>query len=110
MKEMARRYRHEWYFFPALGSTGKSIHPLMAWWVVMHALSMLARYQPAEWARRCTDVDTSTCAVAVEQLLDTALQAVPDLVLQAIHEVSRSLCSPPGAASDRSFVFLPTSG
>lgn len=68
MKEMARRYRHEWYFFPALGSTGKSLHPLMAWWVVLHALSMLARYQPAEWARY-TDVDTSAYAVAVDNCL-----------------------------------------
>lgn len=31
-------------------TTTRSLHPLMAWWAVLHALSMLARYQPAEWA------------------------------------------------------------
>ncbi len=41
---------------PGAGGTGQSMHPLMAWWAVLFTLSMLARYQPAEWAAH-VDVD-----------------------------------------------------
>jgi hypothetical protein len=39
----------------------------MAWWAVLFTLSMLARYQPAEWATH-VDVDTSSHAVPIERL------------------------------------------
>jgi hypothetical protein len=56
LKAKAQLYDGSLYFFPAFGETGRSLHPLMAWWAVLFALSMLARYQPAEWAAH-TDVD-----------------------------------------------------
>ncbi len=48
LQGITRPYRSQWYFFPALGRTTKSIHPLMVWRAVLHALSMLARYQPTQ--------------------------------------------------------------
>jgi hypothetical protein len=39
------RYRlHDRFVFPAVGANTDSLHPVMAWWAVLFALSMLARY------------------------------------------------------------------
>lgn len=70
-----------------LGSDGRQLHPLLSWWAVLFALSMLARYQPDRWTAYI-NVNTSRDAVAVEYLLDAALKAVPELVLAAIDEVT----------------------
>jgi hypothetical protein len=40
----------------------------MAWWAALYALSMLARYQLAEWATYI-NIDGSRHAVALETLL-----------------------------------------
>ncbi|WP_436776512.1 YaaC family protein [Yinghuangia sp. YIM S09857] len=72
---------------PAFGGHDDQLHPLLAWWAILHALSMMARYQPAQWTVQ-TDVNKSPDAVALEYLLDKALAAVPDLVLAAIDEVT----------------------
>ncbi|PZF88570.1 YaaC family protein [Micromonospora deserti] len=79
---------HDRYVFPAVGANTDSLHPVMAWWAVLFALSMLARYQPEAWADHIT-VDSSTVAVPIEQLLTAALTAVPELLLQTIMEVSQ---------------------
>lgn len=50
LKAKTQLYDGSLYFFPAFGDTRRSLHPLMVWWAVLFALSMLARYQPAEWA------------------------------------------------------------
>lgn len=75
-------------FFPAPHpGAERGMHPLMAWWAVLFALSMLARYQPSEWAR-CIDVDSSQYAVPIEHALATALEKVPRLVLEALGQVT----------------------
>jgi hypothetical protein len=84
---ITRPYKDSIYFFPAPDRSDKSIHPLMAWWAVLHALSMLARYQPAEWAGHI-DVDRSPYAVSLENLLETAIVLVPKLVDDTIWQVS----------------------
>jgi hypothetical protein len=83
LQGITRPYGREWYFFPAPGRTTKSIHPLMAWWAVLHALSMLARYPPTEWAGHI-DVDRNSRAVPLENLLRTAMVRVPALIADAI--------------------------
>jgi hypothetical protein len=60
----------------------------MAWWAVLYALSMLARYQPAEWASHI-NVDTSPHAVGIERLLKEAMRVLPLLVAEAIDQVAR---------------------
>jgi hypothetical protein len=81
-------YGRQQYFFPALGRTTKSIHPLMAWWPLLHALSMLARYQPTEWAGHI-DVDCNSHAMPLENLLKTAMVRVPALISDVIWKVAK---------------------
>jgi hypothetical protein len=85
---MTRSYNGSLYFFPALGASGRSLHPLMAWWAVLHTLSMLARYQPAEWAEHI-NVDNSRHAVPLESILKRAIDIVPRLIAETIDQVSR---------------------
>jgi hypothetical protein len=83
------RYRlRDQYVFPAVGANTNSLHPVMAWWAVLFALSMLARYHPEAWADHIA-VDTSKVAVRIEHLLTEALTAVPELLLQTIIDVSQ---------------------
>jgi hypothetical protein len=88
LQAITRPYGGRWYFFPAPGQTDKSIHPLMAWWAVLHALSMLARYQPTEWAGYI-DVDRSPYAVPLEKLLKTAMVLIPALISDAIWQAAQ---------------------
>jgi hypothetical protein len=81
------QYRHDWYAFPALGANTRSLHPVMAWWAILFALSMLARYHPETWADHIA-VDSSKVAVPIERLLTEALEVVPELLLHTILEVS----------------------
>jgi hypothetical protein len=66
---------------------GIRLHPLMAWWAVLYTLSMLARYQPAEWAAHI-NIDASRHATTVETLLKRALVIVPALIAEAIDQVA----------------------
>ncbi len=88
------RYRHHQMAFPTVAGEAAVLHPLMVWWAVLYALSMLTRYQPAEWTA-LIDVNRSQHATAVEFVLDAALAAVPDLLDEAIDFVSE----PPGSGS-----------
>ncbi|MFI0406597.1 YaaC family protein [Actinomadura sp. 3N508] len=83
-----RGYKGDRWFFPAVAGAD-AIHPLMAWWAVLHALSMLARYQPDQWVQHIdVDVDGSR-AVAIEQLLREALTTVPQLIAETIEHVAK---------------------
>jgi hypothetical protein len=84
---ITRSYNGSRYFFPAPDGLDKSFHPLMAWWAVLHALSMLARDQPAEWADHI-DVDRNPHAVPLENLLKTAVVLMPKLITDTIWQVS----------------------
>lgn len=57
--------------------------PLMTWWVLLFGLSMLARYHPVEWVR-ALDRQHSTAATELERAMDMALEALPQLVLEAL--------------------------
>lgn len=87
MRSITRSYCGATYFFPAISGVDRGIHPLMAWWAVLHSLSMLARYQPAEWSAHI-DVDRSQHAVALEVLLNDALTIVPTLIAETIEQVT----------------------
>jgi len=89
IRSVTRSYCGNRYFFPVMGNSGSGIHPLMAWWAVLHSLSMLARYQPAEWSAQI-DIDRSQYAVALEVLLSEALAVVPALIAETIEQVAAS--------------------
>jgi hypothetical protein len=76
------------YIFPSIGGDQQPLHPLLAWWAILFALSMLARYQPDTWTAYL-DVDKCSYAVPLEALLDRALLTCPQLLLHAIRSVSR---------------------
>jgi hypothetical protein len=84
---VVRHYtRGTFYLFPETIAGEGPLHPLMTWWAVLYTLSMLARYQPSEWAH-CIDINSSPFANAVENLLDDARTVVPDLVLATLGTV-----------------------
>lgn len=101
--KLTRLYRGRLYFFPIVAPNTRPLHPLMAWWAVLHTLSMLARYQSAEWASHI-DVDSSRYAVAVERLLYDSIRFIPSLVVEAIEQVSGSRIHP---EYDASYRYLP---
>lgn len=80
------RYRgQQMLAYPTLEAdpAGLPVHPLMAWWMVLYAMSMLTRYQPVRWTEMI-DVNRSEHATAIEYVLDAGVLAVPDLIDEAI--------------------------
>ncbi|HTX86135.1 MAG TPA: YaaC family protein [Streptosporangiaceae bacterium] len=61
---------------PAIGSMSAALHPILALWAVLLALSSLARYEPASWSKMA-DIDRSADANPIEHLLDAATDSIP---------------------------------
>jgi hypothetical protein len=70
------------WLLPAVGHGRDRLPPVLVWWVFLHGLSLLARYEPAAW-RSALDLDRSPIADPLVDLLDGALQIVPDLLYEA---------------------------
>lgn len=68
---------------PAIGSMATGLHPFLALWAVLLALSSLARYEPATWSKMI-DIDRSAEANAIEHLLEEAIASVPAAVLHLL--------------------------
>jgi hypothetical protein len=77
------RYRGQHWLRPAIGAQRDYLKPLCAWWVLLFGLSMVARYEPAEWAKALS-INESDLAADLEALLDDAMLAIPQLVLEAL--------------------------
>lgn len=69
--------------FPALHGTGSPQHPLLLWWALSYALSMLARYEPRVWADMVS-ISGSGDAAAIEHLLSQSLVALPELIHRTV--------------------------
>ncbi|MGO8882141.1 MAG: hypothetical protein ACLPUO_16525 [Streptosporangiaceae bacterium] len=79
-------YRGRWWAFPAVAGLQRPLHPLLAWWLVLAGLAALAREEPHTWARM-TDADQpGSPSVAIEHLLVTAVDALPEVILDALAE------------------------
>lgn len=72
---------------PAIGSMATGLHPFLALWAVLLALSSLARYEPATWSKMI-DIDRSAEANAIEHLLEEATASVPAAVLHLLNTFS----------------------
>jgi hypothetical protein len=70
------------YLLPRLAGRD-FLSPLMLWWVLLFGLSSVARYDPELWVAEL-DVNHSPTAVPIEAALDAAIEAVPELVLDAL--------------------------
>jgi len=80
------RYRSadDTFVTPAIGSMATGLHPFLALWAVMLALSSLARYEPATWSKMI-DIDQSAEANPIEHLLEESINSVPDAVLYLLN-------------------------
>ena len=67
---------------PALAD-GSLPSPLLTWWALLFALSMLARYEPAGW-EAALDYDSSPLAAPLAHLLEVGVVLIPELVLEAL--------------------------
>lgn len=86
-------YRRSAVLLPSAGNSTESLRPLMTWWVVLYALSMLARYAPSKWTEALS-ISESPIASRIEFLLDAAVEAVPELFwgeLFTLQETSQDL-------------------
>jgi hypothetical protein len=72
-------YRRSAVLLPTSGNSEEPLRPLMSWWGVLYALSMLARYAPGRWTETLS-LSESAIASRVEFLLDAAVEAVPELL------------------------------
>lgn len=72
-------YRRQAVLLPRAGVSKQSLRPLMSWWAVLYALSILARYAPSKWTETLS-LTESPLASKIEFLLDSALDAVPELL------------------------------
>jgi YaaC-like Protein len=68
---------------PALGSMPTGLHPVLALWCVLLALSSLARYEPDSWSKMI-NIDRSPEASAIEHLLESSIDSVPAAVLHLL--------------------------
>lgn len=82
-KRVATSYAGHTNIYPCLDASGQPIHPLVAWWATLFGLSILARYEPDTWGR-AIDVNTAHEAVAIEHILNAALDSVPELLYRAL--------------------------
>ena len=78
------RFNEDRYLRPTLGAAqAPPPSPLMTWWTLLYAFSMISRYQPLKWAE-ALDLDKSRNAAVVQYALENALEVLPHLVLEAL--------------------------
>jgi hypothetical protein len=82
------------WILPVIGGNTKTMHPLVMWWAVLYALSMLARYKPSNWTRML-DVDRSPDAPAIEYLLDEAHRVCINLIMGVFENRKEHAPAPP---------------
>ncbi|MFK0172613.1 YaaC family protein [Streptomyces sp. NPDC090306] len=87
IRTMTHPYGRERYLMPAFDEQTHGAHPLMVWWAVLHTLSMLARYEPAQWSRHIA-VDSSQHAVPLESLLEKGIRRLPYAIAYLLDELS----------------------
>lgn len=85
--EGADYYRGTAILLPRAGDSDRALRPLMSWWCVLYALSMLARYAPSKWTETLSLAD-SRIASRIEFLLDEAIDAVPGLLWEELSRLS----------------------
>lgn len=55
-----------WSLYPGLGTTADVLRPIALWWLLLLALSSIARYRPDRWVL-ALDRDRSVAAVPIEE-------------------------------------------
>ena len=68
---------------PSLPGESGLLSPLMLWWALLFALSIIARYHPGPWSSALA-VENSKQAVPLEAILAKAIDQLPPLVYEAV--------------------------
>jgi hypothetical protein len=71
------------YLWPSLGSMEDVPTFFAAWWMLLLAMSSLARYEPDRWMK-ALDRDSSPMAIPIEKAIALAHEILPWLVLYAL--------------------------
>jgi YaaC-like protein len=80
------RFQGERYLRPPVGENpAPAPSPLMTWWLLLYAFSMIARYQPRKWAETL-DLDRSPNAAVIQHALEVAMDVLPHLILEALDQ------------------------
>lgn len=82
-----RKLRGRTVLMPAVGSDPMALDPLLTWWILLYALSMITRYKPVLWTE-IIDVNRSPLAVPIETLLSKALESVPAQIYSTLSGAS----------------------
>ena len=72
------------WLLPSAPDSDEPFTPLTAWWVLLFGLSILARYDPALWVTVLNLDRRSGRALPLQLLLDRALEAVPEVLADAL--------------------------
>lgn len=79
------QYRRNDFLLPAMKDE-VVLQPIPSWWLLLFALSVLARYAPDDWTR-VMSLRRSAAASRIEFVLDAALDAVPELICEALESL-----------------------
>lgn len=79
--------RGSWLLLPRTGAAPGPLHPLMSWWLVLYALSRVARYAPHKWSP-LLELEGSAESSKIEFLLELASSVVPELVVEELHQLN----------------------
>jgi hypothetical protein len=71
------------YLWPGVGARQEVLKPLAAWWVILLALSSVARYEPDLWLAALAR-DQSVLAIPIEEALAVAREMLPWFILHAL--------------------------
>lgn len=80
------------YALPAIAGNDRVQHPLVTWFVVLYALSMLARYHANGW-RRLLDYDANPESTLLERLVDHDSRWAVVMTQLAIEQFRRNACA-----------------
>jgi hypothetical protein len=79
----------EQHWLRPLVADDAALSDLMTWWALLHALSMVARYEPAAWFEALA-YDSSPIAAPIAELLRVGVDLIPQMVLEALYGDSES--------------------
>lgn len=89
---MAYRSADDLVVTPSLGTMASGLHPFLALWSTLLALSSLAGYEPASWSKMI-NIDRSAEANPIEHFLDEAVNSIAQAVRHVLATVDDSLRS-----------------
>jgi hypothetical protein len=82
LNNVAMGFGGRWFLQPLLGTPPTAPKPLLVWWALLNALSLLARYHPGAWTD-ALDIDAVPSGVELELCLATAEKRMPQLIADA---------------------------